>query len=237
MSLQTEVKPSERLRDASMPVWRQIVAHPYLKELKQGTLPVETFRCYVQQDWLYLQEFTRTVGVIAGRAADPGAMKFLLSWVEPLVSMEYHFHQKHSAQLDLDFSNVTWEMNATNWAYTRHILTAAHTGSTTEALAALLPCPCVYSFVGAALSEGARSPNPMYADWIDFYAPGHVDAVDSQRVYERDNRIAAIQGLYDRLAATADEATLRRCGRNYLVSSRYEWWFWDAAYRREDWPV
>src|SRR5260221_14241701 len=88
--------PSDRLRQAAQPVWDQIIAHPYIKELKDGTLPLETFRAYVQQDWLYLQEFTRTVAIIAGRCPDVEGMKFLLDWVQPLVGMEYHFHKKHA---------------------------------------------------------------------------------------------------------------------------------------------
>src|SRR5579859_2306441 len=56
----TMLKPSDRLRETSMPVWKQIIVHPYIQELKAGTLPTDTFRFYVQQDWLYLQEFART---------------------------------------------------------------------------------------------------------------------------------------------------------------------------------
>jgi thiaminase/transcriptional activator TenA len=43
--------------------------------------------------------------------------------------------------------------------------------------------------------------------------------------------------VYDALAAEEDQATLARCEQNFLVSSRFEWRFWDAAYRRETWPV
>jgi thiaminase (transcriptional activator TenA) len=79
----------------------------------------------------------------------------------------------------------------------------------------------------------------MYADWIAFYAPGHVDddGTVPPALRDRDRRIAALQDLYDQVAATADAATLARCERNYLISSRYEWWFWDTAYRRATWPV
>lgn len=226
MKSETLVKPSDRLRDAAMPIWLKVMEHPYIKELKNGTLPMDTFRFYVQQDWLYLQEFTRTAAIIASRASDPDVMKFLLAWVEPLVGMEFHFHQKHADVLQLDFNSISWEMNHANWAYSRHMLAAAHSGSTAEALAALLPCPCVYAYVGRELIAGEPSPNPVYADWIDFYAPGRAD-----------ERIAAIQDLYDRLATTADAATLARCERNYVLSSRYEWGFWDAAYHRQTWPV
>jgi len=223
---QTIMKPSERLQLAAEPVWEAILAHPYLKELKAGTLPAETFRFYVQQDWLYLQEFTRTAAIIASRSTDPGIMKELLAWVEPLVSMEYHFHRKHAAELGLDFDNITWEMNEANWAYSRHMLACAHTGSTAEALAALLPCPCVYAHVGRQLVAGPVCPRPMYAEWIEFYGPGRVS-----------ERIALIEGIFNRVVKDADPATLARCERNYVISSRYEWWFWDTAYGRQTWPV
>src|SRR5262249_32097045 len=164
------LKPSERLRQMAMPVWERILAHPYLKELKDGTLPVETFRFYVQQDWLYLQEFTRAAAVIAGRTPDADSLKFMLTWVEPLVGMEYHFHRAHAEELGLDFDHIGWQMNEANWAYSRHMLAAAHGATAAEGLAAMLPCPHVYSHVGSVLRDGELPPNAMYADWIEFYA-------------------------------------------------------------------
>jgi thiaminase (transcriptional activator TenA) len=231
-----EVKPSERLRQLAMPVWERILAHPYLAELKAGTLPVETFRFYVQQDWLYLQEFTRAAAVIAGRTPDAESLKFMLTWVEPLVGMEYHFHRAHAEELRLDFDHIDWQMNEANWAYSRHMLAAAHGSTAAEGLAAMLPCPHVYSFVGSVLRDGDLPPNAMYADWIDFYAPGKMSEVD-EKTYDRDARIAGLTALFDRLAAGLDDEAMARCERNYLISSRYEWWFWDTAYRRQMWPV
>ena len=230
------LKPSERLRQMAMPVWERILAHPYLKELKDGTLPVETFRFYVQQDWLYLQEFTRAAAVIAGRTPDADSLKFMLTWVEPLVGMEYHFHRAHAEELGLDFDHIGWQMNEANWAYSRHMLAAAHGATAAEGLAAMLPCPHVYSHVGSVLRDGELPPNAMYADWIEFYAPGKVSEVD-EHTYDRDARIAGLTALFDRLAAGLDDEAMARCERNYLISSRYEWWFWDTAYRRQMWPV
>jgi thiaminase (transcriptional activator TenA) len=231
-----ELKPSERLRQLAAPVWDQILTHPYLQDLKAGTLPLDTFRFYVQQDWLYLQEFTRAGAIIAGRIPDARGLKFMLTWVEPLVGMEYHFHRAHAAELGLDFDRIDWEMNEANWAYSRHMLAAAHGGSPAEGLAAMLPCPHVYAHVGAVLRDGPLPPNPMYADWIDFYAPGKMSSVDD-RTYDRDARIIGLTALFDELASGLDPAAWARCERNYLISSRYEWWFWDTAYRKRTWPV
>lgn len=227
MTIETATRPSTRLRAAAAPVWAAVLEHPYIKELASGTLPRATFRAYVKQDWLYLEEFLRTTAIIASRAADGAVMRQLLQYAQRLVTMEHHFHHAHQAELELDFSRIDWEMSETNYAYTRHMLACAHGGSTVEALAALLPCPCVYAHVGEKLAAGPRPPVAMYASWIDFYAPTASFA----------ERVGQLEATFDRLAAHASPDELARAERNYVISSRYEWMFWDAPYRGREWPV
>ena len=43
--------------------------------------------------------------------------------------------------------------------------------------------------------------------------------------------------LLDRAAVDAEEAQPRRMQDAFLTSSRYEYMFWERAYRRETWPV
>jgi len=38
---------SEQLRHEAEPIWRRIFDHPFLKEIKDGTLPLETFQYYL----------------------------------------------------------------------------------------------------------------------------------------------------------------------------------------------
>ena len=43
--------------------------------------------------------------------------------------------------------------------------------------------------------------------------------------------------LMDRLAAAAGSAEKRRMAELFMLSSRYEYLFWEQAYRLESWPV
>ena len=52
MTVATHTRHSDTLATAGLPVWRSILEHPFLRELRDSTLPMETFRFYVQQDWL-----------------------------------------------------------------------------------------------------------------------------------------------------------------------------------------
>src|SRR5437764_815510 len=56
MTVGTRAARSDRLLASARPVWDAILTHPFLRELRDGSLPIATFRFYLEQDWLYIQE-------------------------------------------------------------------------------------------------------------------------------------------------------------------------------------
>ena len=101
----------------------------------------------------------------------------------------------------------------------------AHSGNFEEAAAALLPCDWIYVRVGGEL-EKAGSPNPLYQRWIDTYA--------SEEVWEIVRRMIEI---VDTVAEEVAESRKAAMQRHFTVTSRYEWMFWDMAWRKEAWPL
>jgi thiaminase/transcriptional activator TenA len=70
------------------------------------------------------------------------------------------------------------------------------------------------------------SPDPRYQRWISTYAAPEYGAV-----------VAAVIAEADRIAPTVSAADLALMRRHFLTTSRYEFLFWDAGYRRESWPI
>ena len=77
--------------------------------------------------------------------------------------------------------------------------------------------------------------------------PGNPPREGGQRSHELDNVsyggeefakiVADVLALVDRVgegAGAAEQAAMRE---RVIATSRYEWMFWDAAWRRETWPV
>jgi thiaminase/transcriptional activator TenA len=92
-------------------------------------------------------------------------------------------------------------------------------------VAAILPCFWIYWDVGTAIKAKSASGNP-YQAWIDTYSDeGFATAT---------KRVIAIT---DTLAAAASEAERARMAEAFRWSCRFEWAFWDAAWRLERWPV
>ena len=49
--------------------------------------------------------------------------------------------------------------------------------------------------------------------------------------------MAAWREVVDRFGSQAGDTSREAMRRAFLTSSRYEYLFWDMAYRREQWPV
>src|SRR5258707_15329529 len=115
MTVLTTTRHSDRLVDLAKPVWDTILRHPFLHELQQGTLPEETFRFYIQQDWLYILARISQWSITAGRCVDLDARRVLLDWIEKVARLEpAAFHMKHAEALNIDLEHPEWEMNEAN---------------------------------------------------------------------------------------------------------------------------
>jgi thiaminase/transcriptional activator TenA len=112
-----------------------------------------------------------------------------------------------------------------NYAYTNHLLSAAHRGTFADGIAAVLPCYWIYWEVGKALARRG-SPEPLYQRWIDTYGGEEFAEV-----------VRSVLALTDRLGMWLSEDEREGMTERFQVTSRYEWMFWDAAWRRQDWPV
>ncbi len=114
---------------------------------------------------------------------------------------------------------------STTLAYTSYLLKTAPLGDYPEALGAVLPCYWIYWEVGKALLvEG--SPNPLYQKWIDICGGEEFGTL-----------VEAVLDLADNVYEVLNTAQKARVTAAFVTISRYEWMFWDAAWRLEGWPV
>ena len=55
----------------ALPVYNDIIDHPFIKELASGSLPVECFDRYLAQDELYVGNYGRQMFELADLITDP----------------------------------------------------------------------------------------------------------------------------------------------------------------------
>ena len=219
---------SERLRGEADYVWERILSHPFLVEMGDGRLPLNKFRFYVRQDYSYLIDFARCLGLAAAKAEDKETMSTLASFLNSSLTIEVAMLERLAKRLNISLDQLRGtEQAPTTKAYTRHLLCVAHSGTIGEIMAAMLPCMWTYQEVGERIG-GNPSLNklPIYKEWCATYrSQNYIDLVDWYR------------NLTDRSAAESGNPVRERMRSYFNLSSRYEYMFWDMAYRKETWPI
>ena len=216
---------TEQLWTAGGPVVEAILDHPFLNELAAGTLPDEVFRTYLVQDVRYIADFVRAMSVAAGRLRTrPGTA--LLSRRAGEIAGEHELHE----QLMADFAVTAEQVAATpssptTAGYVSWVTALVYAEPLEEALAGLMACPWVYWEVGKALLHGG-CPDPRYQSWIERYG-GEVPAVN----------LPPWLDLVDEVGAACTPAQRTAAAERFATGCRWEYLFWDSAYRAVTWPV
>jgi len=204
-----------------------ITAHPFLTGLADGTLPEPVFARYLLDDAHYLKGYSAALAALSSRATDPDGRLLLARSAAGSVEGERQLHRGYLIPrgIDPDAPDAA-EPSPTCVGYVESLRAAAALDSFAVGLAAVLPCFRVYAEVGAwIVAQRKPTADHPYRGWIDTYAdPDFAEVVRSAEDYA--DRLAAAAGRPERAAMLAA----------YTRSTRFEWMFWDAAWRGERWP-
>ena len=220
-------KFSAQLRQRAERVWRAIEGHPFLRELHAGTLPMDRFTYFILQDYVYLLDFAQVLCQGGAKSPDLETLELFCHHALGAVEVERSFHTSFGKSLGLspkELDAVT--KGPITQAYIGHLQSVAGGGTLGEIVAAVLPCYWIYGEIGRHLYRNRPRKPKIYRQWIEIYA----SKAFWQPVREQ------IQ-LMDRLGAAASSSEKKLMAAHFFLSSRYEFMFWEQAYRLESWPV
>ena len=208
------------------PVYDAILGHPFIKGLTSGELDIGSFVQFLSQDTHYLQDYVRTLLTLAAKAPDFGAARMLATHAAAAAGAETGLHAELMRDLGRDPAELlAFDMRPTTRSYTSFLVATVFSGDFADGLAAVLPCFWIYAAVGTHLKQ-AGSPNPVYQRWIDSY-----DSDDYQ------HEVLLALELTDRIGLGLSPEAEAKARSHFALAARYEYMFWDAAYRQEEWPV
>ncbi|MFE0151271.1 TenA family protein [Nonomuraea sp. NPDC059007] len=204
-------------------VYDQILAHPFLAGLTDGSLPREAFRHYVVQEAHFLPDYARAQAACAARSPEPSSVQSFARDAAMTVEVEHSLVVELLAAFGLDEADARKLPAApTTVGYASYLVRSCSLGTFPEALGAIVPCYWIYARVGEALLQRS-SPDPLYAWWIETYG-----------AESYQETVAGALDLLDGLVLSADDR--ERLLDRALTTARFEWMYWEAAWRREGWP-
>jgi len=218
---------SQRLRRKADAVWEAQHRHPFVRGIADGTLSVEAFKFWVRQDYLFLIEYARVLGLAAAKSPDLETMTRFAALLDETLRVEMDLHRNYAAEFGISEQELeTEEMAPATRAYTDFLARTAVLGDFGELVAALTPCMWGFCEIGQRLAAGPPPADHRFRRWIEMYSsPEFAELAE----WCRD--------LLDRVAGGLGPEEQRRLEAAFLTSSRHEYLFWEAAYRRQGWPV
>ena len=194
--------------------WRQILDLPFVRALGDGTLDEDLFAFYLDQDALYLRDYSRALATLSARADTAEAQVHWAAGAHEAIAAESQLHEgwlANRARLGGP-SPITM-------GYTNFLRASAAGDDYVVGAAAILPCYWLYEEVGAVLSSQNHADHP-YAEWLSMYG-GEEFAAEVER------SLAEVERAFE----AASPAQRVRAARAYLSACVYEREFFDQAHR------
>jgi len=161
---------SSRLWADNRDVAAQVLAHPFVTGVADGSLPREVFAGYVSQDAFFLELFARAYGLALAHSPDTPTLLALADLLAGFRA-ELGLHASYAARWGIDVTTV--EPRSTTLAYTEFILATAATSAPGPVFATMTPCLRLYAWLGATLQPTAAGD---YVQWVQTYADPKFEA-------------------------------------------------------------
>ena len=212
---------TDELWEEIAPIKKAIDQGQFVRGLGDGSLSQDKFNYYMVQDALYLAAYAKVLAGLATFAHDPDDLVF---WAEASANSIKVERELHASHVDVMAAATP---SPTCRAYSDFLAAQLASGEYGIVAAAVLPCFWIYQVEGTELLDtaGDLEKHP-YGDWIGMYA---------NPVFAEETKI--VRGIVDRAAEGVLELQRQRMRDAFVQASRYEWMFWDAAWRMETWPI
>ncbi|WP_135661805.1 thiaminase II [Halorhabdus rudnickae] len=218
---------TDELEPVADEYWKAIVDHPMVSQLGDGTLEEAPFKYWVRQDYIYLIEYGRVFALGAANAPSLGQMGRFAELLDATINTEMDLHREYATEFDINETELeATTPSPTTRGYTDFLVRTASVGTFGDTVAALLPCMWGFNETAKRLNATGRPDEERYAAWIDTYAGAEFTELTEWCL-----------DLMDAVAAEATKPDRERYRDLFETSARYEYRFWDAAWRQEEWSV
>jgi thiaminase/transcriptional activator TenA len=212
------MKLSAKAFEHSYAVIQQSKKHPFNAQMMRGTLSLDRFSYYIEQDSLYLTDFARCHAILASKAPSSHIRTFLHYADLAFVTEQEVVHQFFKDRYNF---KATHHVSPATVSYTSYLLRTCALEPIEVGVAALLPCFWIYHDVGKYIALHSTQSNP-FARWIEEYSSP-----------EFEESVKEMIAIFDELSTFTTDATRKKMVDAFHKSACLEWHFWNDAYHKK----
>ncbi len=195
---------------------------PFIIDLANGSLTIERFRYFILQDRIYIKAFSDTLNILQNRVPLAKDKAALNKFADEAIGAEKHILDSLGDLFPHDYIPVPSLLvpNRANKIYCAYERDIVENSSLQNALAVLLPCFWVYSYIGLYIYSLQKSvTNNPYKAWIEGY--GDKSFMEQVDIYKR---------ICDSYACLATEQEREQMNECFTKAIELEINFWRIIY-------
>jgi len=215
------MKWSDHTWNMTSEIYNRILTMPFITQLAAGTLDIEKFKFYMEQDANYLEYFGRTLSLVAARVHDIAHVLQFIRFAEGAIVVENELHESYFEEFGIEKKAP---LSPTCHHYIHFMQSTAALAQVETAMAAVLPCFWIYKKVGDFILESQDTIHNPYQNWINTYAGDEFGLLVQKAI-----------DICDKAAEQCTLAQQEKMTEAFITASRLEWAFWNSAWEQEKW--
>jgi thiaminase (transcriptional activator TenA) len=236
---------ADELRQRSTEIWKKILNHRFIIELANNTLPVDKFLFYLKQDHYFLGDFSKFLRSAKQKAINNKMNQWLDGLYMSTVDFEMEMQRQMLKAIDPPSSKTTSSLSAaslyphsnnaahhlvttaakhtiiptkTTLDYTSYLNHVSSSGTFSEIISVMAPCPWTYLEIAQHLSKTSIQ-NELYGNWVKFYSSN-----------ESRKQVGEIKQILNMLSQNENEKSKDMMKKHFTTACKYEYLFWEMAY-------
>jgi thiaminase/transcriptional activator TenA len=209
-------------------IWQKILNHRFIIELSNDILPINKFLFYLYQDHYFLEEFSSVIQSAKQKSTDDKMKKWLDTLYSSTVNLEMEMQSQILNSLEVSSRSSSSPSNTTakhtffpsktTLDYTSYLRRISSSGTFSEIISVMAPCPWTYLEIAQQLSK-IRIQNEAYKNWVRFYSSN-----------ESRTQVDEIKQILNILSKNENEKTKKVMNNRFGNACKYEYLFWEMAY-------
>ncbi len=200
------------------PIYKELLKHPFIQGLQNGSLDKSAFKYYIAQDMLYLKDDATSFKNLTKKLQNDLHVKFFSDIQKDMIAYEIELEKEFIKAFKIKKAK---KKSFVIKKYTSFLLKTSKHKRPFYAMCALLPCFWLYSAVGLKVHKKSKSKNP-YKKWIEYYK-------DEKLLLQVDTFIKIVENEAKKMT----KKELKKARKYFLKSSYYELAFFNEAIRKK----
>ena len=168
---------TQELRHQHHDLWHRMVTHPFVSEMGDGTLPVEKFRAYFLQDYVFVHDLVAMTSVGLAKAPTFLDANQLHQFLAGILNPENDLFVRAFKELGVSEEEyAAASASPVTQAFGDFMVRTGLEGRFEDIVTVLYVTEATYLDWGTRLLEAGKRPrHPVYQEWIAIHSDGPID--------------------------------------------------------------